>query len=528
MADRAQINAVIKGDAKDFNKSIDSASNKAKTFVTGALKQMGGAIVAAFAVQRVIQFGKELLRVADDIQTTANTFGIAVESVLAFKGVMAESGIGVEKFMKMFGRMVSAQADARKGLTTYVDALRDMNISARDFSSLKVDKLMELMAKKYQEAGDKMLFLGGAAKLLGTKIGPNLIEVFQRINEEGMAGFTEEAKKAADGVKELAATSDALEGFFDTIQTRSLSAAGAMISLGKEFQAMAKWYQGGIGPLGEMRAGRKETFKSIGLGRFEEDTTDEERADFDEVAKLVNKQVDEITGGGLKGYLYKVMHPQLMQVLSDYATTLIHKRKLREDDEAKEKQAAQDKLKADRLLANSPMPSESKEFLKWYDLYEKRLLGQKDILSQIAYYEEEINSLHKDQVEDPSNYNIAIDILKLEKKRYDLVVKINKEQEKGLKDYFKDEEAFAKRLGKAKKEEEKKIEEAPRERFNELARIGGQVGGQGNFAAGNAIKAINVAEKQARIAESSDKKLTEIRVAVDKLNNKPEEGAVLQ
>ena len=509
MADRAQINAVIKGDARGFNKSIDSASNKAKSFATGALKQMGGAIVAAFAIQRVISFGKEILQLADDIQTTANTFDIAVESVVAWKGVMAESGIGVDRFMKMFGRMVSAQADARKGLTTYVDALRDMNISARDFSSLKVDKLMELMAKRYQEAGDKMMFLGGAAKLLGTRIGPGLIEVFQRVNEEGMGGFTEEAEKSVKAVEDLAALSDKIEKFWSNFEMGAIRATGALIDFVKETN----------------KSIQEDPVSIMATASFQADEM--ARIEAQQEGKEPTSNFWQVEGGYFQKYFEKlgeIYYNKQLGLMNEAGEDIsfwkpkVPLKKPEETPEAKEDTSFD--IEYSQKL-------EDKKFaykLKNLEAQEKIYLLKKkedDLLTAYPFGEDFDTRTKAD-----------IKLLDLRNKIYDLQVKINKEQEKGLKDYFKDEEAFAKKLSKGKKGKEEEQEPFREERFNELARVGGQVGGQANFAAGNAIKAINVAEKQVRIAEASDKKLSELVVIGTKNNNANEaknwdEGAVL-
>ncbi|MBU4208496.1 MAG: hypothetical protein KKD12_02295, partial [Proteobacteria bacterium] len=75
---------------------------------------------------------------------------------------------------------------------------------------LGIEKVLELMAKKYAEVGNKQQFVGGMAKLLGART-IDLIEVFQRMNKEGMAKYAEEAKVAADGMNVLAKASDSFE-----------------------------------------------------------------------------------------------------------------------------------------------------------------------------------------------------------------------------------------------------------------------------------------------------------------------------
>ncbi|MCK9432567.1 MAG: hypothetical protein M0R00_06385 [Candidatus Omnitrophica bacterium] len=227
----AELKAILGLDATKFK-----AETQKVTTLTSSLQKsisgISGMLAGAFSAGALIAFGRNLLKVADDLQTAANVFGTSMDTMIAWKSVMAESGIGADRFMKLFGRLASAQADVDKGLKTYTDSLDKMNIAHEEFVGLKIDKVMELLARKYGEAENKTAFLGEAAKLLGVR-GLELIEVFQRLNEKGMEKFTEEAKKAAGGMKELAAASDTMENFFNTIIMKSAEAVGALSSLTK-------------------------------------------------------------------------------------------------------------------------------------------------------------------------------------------------------------------------------------------------------------------------------------------------------
>jgi len=193
-----------------FKAEVKNIGNSVTSLGSNQLAGLKGMIAGAFSVGVLIQFGRKILQTADDLQTAANIFGLSLETMIAFKSVMAESGIGADRFNKIFGRIASAQVDVRNGLATYVDALKEMNISSAEFQNLGIDKVLELMVKKYAEVGNKQQFVGGMTKLLGART-IDLIEVFQRMNKEGMAKYAEEAKVAADGMNVLAKASDSFE-----------------------------------------------------------------------------------------------------------------------------------------------------------------------------------------------------------------------------------------------------------------------------------------------------------------------------
>jgi hypothetical protein len=207
----AQLKALFSIDTKQGEAAIDSIGNKVKQLGTNQLAGLKGMIAGAFSVGVIASFGRKILQTADDLQTAANTFGTSMQTMIALKSVMAESGIGAEKFMRVFGKLNASVSEAKAGVKTYTDAFAAMNIAQEDLIGLDVDKVLELMAKRYGEANSKAEFLAATSKALGERIGPQLIEVFQRINKEGLEKFSKEAESAAAGMETLAQASDNLE-----------------------------------------------------------------------------------------------------------------------------------------------------------------------------------------------------------------------------------------------------------------------------------------------------------------------------
>jgi len=229
-----ELKAIAKLDGKPFERNVKKMGNSVDKFKTNQLAGLKNAIAGAFAIGGLIQFGRKLLKTADDLQTAANIFGTTIETMIAFQNVMAESGIGAERFNKIFARIAGAQVDVKNGLKTYIDALKEMNITADEFKSLKVDEVLELMASKYAEIGDKQQFVGGMTKLLGART-VDLIEVFQRMNR-GMGSFRAEAEGAAEGMRELAKASD----LFEKIGNKLITSQAKNIGLLAEGWRLAK------------------------------------------------------------------------------------------------------------------------------------------------------------------------------------------------------------------------------------------------------------------------------------------------
>ena len=239
-----ELKAVAKLDGAPFERNVKKMGNSVDKFKTNQLAGLKNAIAGAFAIGGLIQFGRKLLKTADDLQTAANIFGTTIETMIAFQNVMAESGIGAERFNKIFGRIASAQTDVRNNLKTYIDALKEMNISADEFKNIGVDKVLELMATRYGEVADKQKFVGGLTKLLGARV-VGLIEVFQRMNK-GMGEYRKEAEEAAEGMRALAEVSDLTEKIGNKFITWGASVVGILQDIADLADAASLAMQGVI------------------------------------------------------------------------------------------------------------------------------------------------------------------------------------------------------------------------------------------------------------------------------------------
>lgn len=222
---RAQINTVATMDSSGFRAGINQMKSQTQGFGQ-SLSGMKSMIAGAFAVGSVVAFGRSLLATADNLKTASNTFGISMQALLGVKAAMAESGIGAESFMRIFSKLNRAMQEAQGGAKTYVEAFEGMNISVAELEGIGGDRALELLSKKYVEAADKQAFLNDVSTAFGERIGPNLIEVFQRIGTGGLGRFTEEAADAAAGMEGLAALSDQMEYLANVLATGVSSAIG--------------------------------------------------------------------------------------------------------------------------------------------------------------------------------------------------------------------------------------------------------------------------------------------------------------
>jgi len=243
--------------------TLDNAAFKVGVAgMTQSLGALKGMVASAFGIGAVMAFGRKMLQTADDLQTAANTFGITIESMLALKAAMAESGIGADAMMRIMSRLPRAQGEVVKGNKRMVEALQSLGISQEQFVSLAPDTLLERLAVAYVATGGTAEAFNAVGAIFGERIGPQMIEVLQRIGKDGLAPFQDGVKAAADGMTTLAEASDALEktgnkitnwganavSWYKRVSEAALTAAAAMGGQLSTMQKLALLVAGPLAP----------------------------------------------------------------------------------------------------------------------------------------------------------------------------------------------------------------------------------------------------------------------------------------
>ena len=162
----------------------------------------------------------------------------------------------------------------------------------------------------------------------------------------------------------------------------------------------------------------------------------------------------------------------------------------------------------------------SAEESRWFNLKEASLLRQASIVSQIAYYEDEIAKLRKAQALSPADLGIATDILEREKKVADLFEKQDAAKEK-LVDLYEKQDELA--LSYEKKQADimagKGIATPEMARVGALQRIGGIIGGVagGDQAARREARQEKIQEALKKAAEDTRRELEKMNATLDTL-----------
>lgn len=207
---RAELRAIASLDGRKFEAGVRRVSGSTSNFQR-QLSRLPAQIGLAFSIGAVVNFGRQLLAMADDLNTTAQNAGITMRQMLTLQNAMAESGIKAKDMSNILSRITIAQDGVIDGNERYIKALDKLGISAREFISLDTESVIELLSKRYGEARGSAQAFGAIVDLFGRRQGPAMAEVLKRISDEGLGKFRKGTNEASAAMVELAMLRDKME-----------------------------------------------------------------------------------------------------------------------------------------------------------------------------------------------------------------------------------------------------------------------------------------------------------------------------
>lgn len=482
MSDTAQINAKINGDASGFTNAVDQASGKANQFATGALKKLGSAVIAAFAVEKVKEWVSATYEAADALADLSEQTGVSTNSLQALQIVAKKSGVEFSDVANAFKKIDKATSEAVTGNDKTIKAFKDLGITVDDLKNKDAGEIFYQIVSNMQgsaEAGSAAISILGKntsefKKLLGEISGKDLKDIVKELTD---AGFIIEEKMIEIGAN----TNKWMEMLGE--KTKTVFSNVVLHINGLMNEGIKSWYI--LGKSAKEAIAAKVVFgQDFNFGdkvranaaevQAEDQTEIEKKKQLAALAKAARQSTGDNeetakTGSKREDMLYKSWENR--------AEGMSNAGKLSEyEDMKKARQIQQDEVKTEM------------EFL---------LLEEK-----IEAINQKILKTKQDIIKEQDDIN------KKETESADKLIEQQATEEKLVADY--EDEISARNKAMAGVTAESPV------RFNEVARYGGQLGGQGNIQAGNAIRQISIQERMATIAAESDKKLAQIIIAIQK------------
>lgn len=193
---------------QDVPKSLQNIVNSTKTANTSLeqMRSLAGQLGIAFSIGAVVQFGKDILQMGDDIQRTADRTGLMTDEVQKLSYIASQSGNTLEEMTGAIGQMQNRLAS---GDQSAVAALKNLNLTFEELSRLSPYEQLEKIAQSVSQIPNPANRAQVAMDLFGRSgiaILPTLTAQFHALGEEA-------PRMSDQTVKALDKAGDALNKF---------------------------------------------------------------------------------------------------------------------------------------------------------------------------------------------------------------------------------------------------------------------------------------------------------------------------
>lgn len=174
----AKLGIVMTVDSAQLQKGLSDATISSRAFQNELKKQQkesaqfaqaAGSALSKVAIVAGVA-GAAILKAfsyADQIQDTADSIDITVESLIRFQQALMLSGGDAEKLGGLFTKLQVAQDKAREGSDSVRDAFKRLGVSAGEVDNLKTDELFKRVAQELSKITDPATRNAQAFELLG-------------------------------------------------------------------------------------------------------------------------------------------------------------------------------------------------------------------------------------------------------------------------------------------------------------------------------------------------------------------------
>lgn len=167
----------------------------------GKLKELGETVLAAFAIEKVAEFGKELLESAEHLKATSIALGTTTDELQGLDHAADQSSVGVDALHSALARLQRGAADAStKGTSPAAAGFKKLGIALKDdHGNLKTSgALFTDVADKIADIKNPTERAGVANSLFGRSYAQLLPLLLK--GKDGIAELTGEVKELGFGM----------------------------------------------------------------------------------------------------------------------------------------------------------------------------------------------------------------------------------------------------------------------------------------------------------------------------------------
>ena len=176
----ASLSVDLRASTKGMRKDIDKAMKRTrKTLKTGFKIAFAGAVAGASAIGVAIATASKRI---DELAKTSAKLGVTTESLRAMQQVAQETGTDFNLLQKSLQNATVKISEAVQGTGLAADALKELNLNAKELNQLAPDKQFEKIADALQNVANKQDKLRIVTEIYGAR-GASLINMLNQGSE---------------------------------------------------------------------------------------------------------------------------------------------------------------------------------------------------------------------------------------------------------------------------------------------------------------------------------------------------------
>ena len=212
----------------------------------GMMSGLGGQILGALGLTAGVAGLGMLTRSAIDAGSKISDLGtqlrIGTTELQTLQSISLKAGVSQMELEKSLRSIQQKTMEAADGNETYRDSFKRLGINLNDFVKMPLEKKLSTIANAYKSSGESLASFDDISTILGSKTGPKMLEVLDRISTEGFENLQTSAIEAGQVMDE--ATVAALDRAADEIgrwQNRIIVGFGTFLAdIGSSF-GRQKW-----------------------------------------------------------------------------------------------------------------------------------------------------------------------------------------------------------------------------------------------------------------------------------------------
>jgi hypothetical protein len=445
---------------------------KAAGFAREQFKALAGFFAAQFTVGNIVGNVTKALDFANTMRDNAEATGVGVEALQALNIAATQAGAGAEKLQRGLFMIQRAQAEistAAEGSEKIASAFEKLGVSEQQIITSSPDRILELIGKKLAEGGDSAAAFSAAVSIFGERIGPNFLQALRDIGNTGLDPMVARLKESGaimndELTKQLDQAKKSLE-MFEQKKT---------IFFGKGFQGMQDFADLVMLKMGIKDQKDFENDPRFSVAREEA----RRRREVDARAAELKKKDQELAAQGsitIGGQPLGGFSP----VMADSHYQAIAAKQIAAERKAATEKAAATKAADDLTAAGAARDAKLRDQAAAIDaqtagLREQRAFKELSVLGQIAAIHARIAAIEEKRsstkVQMGADYELMTSQLDLEKTQQEDLLATAENKAKQIRD------DAARQIAAA--EAGQGIRVSPIAAADNLARIGGFVGGQ--------------------------------------------------